>query len=170
MSVAPRRREPALLQVRAILGRLQGREALQEVCRYLRAEFSHYRWVGVYERDGSELRLAAWDGDRPTEHTTIPIDRGVCGRAVRENRSVVVPDVKADPDYLECFLETRSEIVVPVRVAGVAVGEIDIDGTEVGAYDRTDAVFLEAVGELIAPLVRGDPGSGRSELNVVRSS
>lgn len=170
MSVAPRRREPALLQVRAILGRLHGREALQEVCRYLRAEFAHFAWVGVYEREGDELRLVAWDGDRPTEHATIPVARGLCGRAVRENRTVVVADVAADPDYLQCFLDTRAEVVVPIRVAGQPVGEIDIDGTEVGAYDGSDAAFLEAVAGLIAPSVGVGSAPGPSPLGVVRSS
>ena len=158
MSVAPKRAAPSLLQVEAILGRLAGAAALQEVCRFLRAEFPHYGWVGVYRREGETLVLAAWDGDRPTEHTRIPISRGVCGQAARENRTVIVGDVRTNPEYLACFIETRSEIVVPVRDAsGSVLGEIDIDGTEVNGYDASDGRFLEEVARRIAPAVSEDP-------------
>ncbi|HYA54099.1 MAG TPA: GAF domain-containing protein [Thermoplasmata archaeon] len=145
MTVPPRRATPTLLQVDAILTRLSGRPALAEVCRFLRQSFPHYPWVGIYRVEGTELVLDAWDGAQPTEHTRIPVARGICGQAVRENRSVVVDDVNADPNYLACFLETRAEIVVPIRSEGAPVGEIDIDGNSVRAFDASDRQFLESV-------------------------
>ncbi len=156
MSVPPRRATPALLQVDAVLQRLGGADALTEVCRYLRQEFSHFDWVGVYRKDGERLRLAGWNGAAETEHTVIALDRGVCGRAARENRTVVVDDVRAAPEYLACFVDTRAEIVVPVRDrSGGVLGEIDIDGTSVGAFDASDAAFLESVAAKIAPVLEG---------------
>jgi L-methionine (R)-S-oxide reductase len=145
MTVSPKATRPALLQIDAILARLSGAAALEEVCRFLRSSFPHYRWVGVYRRDGATLVLDAWQGNAPTEHTRIPIERGVCGRAVREGRTVIVDDVRSDPEYLACFLETRSEIVVPIRDASGVIGEIDIDGTVEAAFDGSDRTFLEAV-------------------------
>jgi L-methionine (R)-S-oxide reductase len=155
MTALARQTVPALLQVDAIVRRLKGDEALAEVCRYLRHEFPHYRWVGVYRSDEKALSLAAWDGEQPTEHTTIPIERGICGRAARENRTVIVDDVRAESDYLACFLETRAEIVVPIRGAGRVLGEIDIDGNTVRAYDASDGKFLEAVAQRLAPVLGG---------------
>jgi L-methionine (R)-S-oxide reductase len=155
VSVNPRTTTPALLQVDAILAHLQGRSALAEVCRFLRESFRHYRWVGVYRVDGDELVLDAWDGPAATEHIRIPLARGVCGQAARENRTVVVADVREAPEYLACFLETRAEVVVPIRDNGRAIGEIDIDGNEVGAFDRSDAVFLESVAaKLVAAVTK----------------
>jgi L-methionine (R)-S-oxide reductase len=153
VTVLPRATTPALLQVDAVLSRLQGRAALQEVCRFLRESFPHYRWVGVYRIHGTTLVLDAWDGPAATEHTRIPIERGICGQAAREDRIVIVNDVRAAPDYLACFLETRSEIVVPIRSAGRVIGEIDIDGNEVGAFDRADAEFLGHVAEKLTGAV-----------------
>ncbi|MGB6499898.1 MAG: GAF domain-containing protein [Thermoplasmata archaeon] len=145
MSVSPKATRPATLQIDAILTRLGGLPALEEVCRFLRSSFSHYRWVGIYRKDGDSLVLDTWNGDAPTEHTRIPIERGVCGRAVREGRTVIVDDVRSDPEYLACFLETRSEIVVPIRDATGILGEIDIDGNHEGAFDASDRQFLESV-------------------------
>ena len=153
MTVPNRAVEPALLQIDAVLARLRGRAALEEVCRFLLESFRHYRWVGVYRLEGASLVLDAWRGPAATEHTRIPIDRGVCGRAVREDRTVLVEDVRASPEYLACFLETRAEIVVPIRENRRVVGEIDIDGNEVGAYDLSDRFFLERVAAKLGPSV-----------------
>lgn len=153
MTVPDRAQTPALLQVDAVLSRLSGRQALEEVCRFLRHSFSHYPWVGVYRLDGTDLVLDAWEGPRATEHTRIPLDRGICGQAAREGRTVLVDDVRSDPNYLACFLETRAEIVVPIHHEGRVVGEIDIDGNAVRAFDASDRRFLEDVAARLGPAV-----------------
>ncbi len=163
MTIFPRAATPALLQVESIVGRLAGRAALQEVCRFLRSDVRTYRWVGVYRVEGAELVLDAWDGPAATEHTRIPISRGVCGRAVRDDATVIVTDVRSDPEYLACFRETRAEIVVPIRDGASVVGEIDVDGNEVGAFDASDGRFLEEVARRLTAAVRAaasDPRPG----------
>ena len=162
MPVHPRQTTPSLLQIDSILVRLHGGAALAEVCRFLRSEFPHFGWVGVYRLTGETLELAGWDGDAPTEHTTIPLGRGVCGRAARENRTVRVDDVGREADYLACFLDTRSELVVPVRAAGRVIGEIDIDGRVTSAFDASDERFVESVGARLGPGLAaiGAPNAG----------
>lgn len=158
---------PSLLQVDSILAHLSGVEALGEVCRFLRHEFRHFRWVGIYLRDGDTLRLAAWAGPQATEHAAILVGQGICGKAAREDRTVIVDDVRSSPEYLACFLETRSEIVVPIRSSGTVIGEIDVDGNEVKAYDASDDRFLTAVAQRLAPLaeqVRPEVAAGRPPL------
>ncbi|MBI2901875.1 MAG: GAF domain-containing protein [Planctomycetes bacterium] len=116
----------------------------QEFCSYLRKTFPHYAWVGIYMIEGGDtLVLKAWDGPEATEHVRIPVGEGICGLAAREERSVVVDDVNKDPRYLQCFLRTRSEIVVPIFAGKKVVGEIDIDGDKPAAYNETDRLFLE---------------------------
>jgi L-methionine (R)-S-oxide reductase len=123
---------------------------LDRVVEALRSRFAHYTGVYLYWMDGPDaLVLRAYRG-RPTEHTRIPVDRGICGRAAREKHTVIVDDVKADPSYLACSLETRSEIVVPIMKDGEVFGEIDIDGDAPAAYGPSDQRFLEEVARLIA--------------------
>ena len=143
----------ALLQIDAIVQRLSGRAALSEVCRFLEASFPHFGWVGVYRLDGRELALEAYAGPAATEHTRIPLERGLCGRAARDGVTVIVDDVRSSPEYLACFLSTRSEIVVPVRADGRVVGEIDIDSDRVAGFDATDRKLLEEVAARLSPAV-----------------
>ena len=56
---------------------------------------------------------------------------------------MIVDDVSEDPRYLACSIETRSEIVVPIRAYGKIVGEIDIDSHTLNAFGADDRSFLE---------------------------
>ncbi len=118
------------------------------VCRELR-KVPHYTWVGIYEVQGGDLVLTSWSGPSATQHVRIPVGQGVCGAAVTAKETVVVPDVNGDPRYLQCFLNTRSEIVVPILKSGTAVAEIDIDSDQLDAFGTPDTNFLAWVaGEL----------------------
>ncbi len=126
--------------------------AAQRVVDQLRDRFAHYDWVGIYWVDGSDLVLGPWNGPRATDHTRIPIGTGVCGAAAASGRTEIVPDVSADERYLACFASTKSEIVVPIFDGATVIGEIDVDGSELEAFDEADARFLEEVAALLAPL------------------
>lgn len=143
----------ALNLLRAAVAEAAGPDAAaQRAVDLLHDRFPHYDWVGVYWVDGTDLVLGPWTGPEATEHTRIPIGTGVCGAAAASGRTEIVPDVNADPRYLACFASTRSEIVVPIFEGGEVIGEIDIDGSDLDAFDETDARFLEEVAALLAPL------------------
>jgi GAF domain-containing protein len=145
----------ALNQIRSAIAEAPGPDAAaQKAVELLHARFGHYDWVGIYwvDADAGELVLGPWIGPEATEHTRIPLGVGICGAAAASGQTEIVPDVTADPRYLACFTTTRSEIVVPIFAEGQVVGEIDIDGSDPGAYDQADADFLEEMAALIAPL------------------
>ena len=122
------------------------------VCRELR-KIPHYTWVGIYDVQGPDLVLTSWSGPAATQHTRIPVGQGICGAAITARATVVVPDVNDDPRYLQCFLNTRSEVVVPVMKSGEPVAEIDIDSDGVDAFTPTDQEFLGWVAEELARIL-----------------
>ncbi len=143
----------ALNLVRLAIAEGPDREtSAQRVIDLLHDRFPSYDWVGLYWVDGTDLVLGPWTGPEATEHTRIPIGTGVCGAAASSGTTEIVPDVNADPRYLSCFASTRSEIVVPIFDAERVVGEIDVDGSDLDAFNATDARFLEEVAALLAPL------------------
>lgn len=109
-----------------------------------------YNWSGIYRLEGEKLLLDAYVGE-PTDHTEIPVGRGVCGTAVAEDKNQVIEDVRELSNYLSCSVKTRSEIVVLIRDSeGKILGQIDIDGHRVGAFDKSDEAFLEKMAEILA--------------------
>ena len=71
---------------------------------------------------------------KPSPHTRIPLNRGICGAAASQKATIIVDDVNADPRYLACSIETKSEIVVPIMRDGRVFGEIDIDSDRPAAF------------------------------------
>lgn len=124
-------------------------QVLDRVVASLHDDFPHYTGVYIYVLEGELLVLGPFRG-RSTEHTRIPVGAGVCGRAARVKQTVTVDDVNADPEYLACSLETRSEIVVPIMRGDRVLGEIDIDSDIPSAFSEQDRVFLEKVASMLA--------------------
>ena len=123
--------------------------AMKQVVQLLKDAMPAYTWVGIYVLDGEELVLGPFLG-KPSPHTRIPLDRGICGAAATEKATIVVDDVNADPRYLACSIETKSEIVVPIMQDGEVFGEIDIDSDRPAAFGAADRALLEPVAALLA--------------------
>ena len=123
--------------------------ALRRHAMHLLSQLPHYNWCGIYRLEGDNLVLDEFTGE-PTDHTLIPVGRGVCGTAVAEDRNQIIEDVRELDNYLSCSISTRSEIVVLIRSAGTILGQIDIDGHETGAFDQSDEEMLEHLAELLA--------------------
>jgi GAF domain-containing protein len=123
--------------------------AMRAAVSTLKRRMPDYSWVGIYLLDGNELVLGPFEG-RPSPHTRIPLGRGICGAAAAEKATIIVDDINADPRYLACSIETKSEIVVPIMAGTEVLGEIDIDSDRLAAFDATDQQMLEAVAALLA--------------------
>jgi L-methionine (R)-S-oxide reductase len=134
---------------RLAAGAANARALMAETVALLQRERPHYNWVGVYLLEGDELVLGPFVG-KPTPHTRIALNKGICGAAASTGETVIVDDVHADPRYLACSLETRSEIVVPIMRAGRVLGEIDIDSDQPAAFSEEDRKLLEGVAEILA--------------------
>ena len=129
--------------------------AMKQTVALLKDGVPHYTWVGVYLLDGDELVLGPFLG-KPSPHTRIPLGRGICGAAAAEKATIVVDDVNADPRYLACSIETRSEIVVPIMQDGRVLGEIDIDSDARAAFGPRDRELLEPIAALLADRLSED--------------
>ena len=133
--------------------KLSKENKLQDLCNLLRQEVAHYDWVGFYfhKKDEQVLELAQYAGT-PTDHTIIPFGKGICGQVALSNQNFVVPDVKAQDNYIACSITVKSEIVVPIFVNGENIGQIDIDSETIDPFTEKDERFLEWVCTQVALL------------------
>jgi len=135
--------------VQAIDDASDGAAAMQSAVTMLKEAVPGYTWVGIYLLEGNELVLGPFLG-KPSPHTRIPLNQGICGAAASQGETIIVDDVNADPRYLACSIETRSEIVVPIAHDGRVLGEIDIDSDTPAAFGAADRELLESVAGRLA--------------------
>ena len=106
-----------------------------------------FLWVGFYRMIAGELVLGPFQG--PLACTRIALDRGVCGAAARERRTIIVPDVNQFPGHIACSSLARSEIVVPLLRRDQVPLVLDVDSDHLDHFNSTDAQYLGQVVDLI---------------------
>lgn len=153
-------RAALLVEFRHLAATSSSLKALQEgIVHSISKNLSKYNWTGFYMLDPADatmLVLGPFAG-APTPHVRIPVTQGICGAAVASGGTVVVDDVAADPRYLSCSIETKSEIVVPIYAHGKVVGEIDIDSHDAAAFTDEDRLFLEETTLLVGEFIERHP-------------
>lgn len=129
-------------------------ERLEQVCEVLRSNITHYDWVGFYfhEPETRTLHLRAFAGE-PTDHTQIPFGKGICGQVAESNQNFIVPDVKAQDNYIACSINVKSEIVIPLFKDGINIGQIDIDSHTVDPFTDADVELLEFVNTKVSEIL-----------------
>lgn len=129
-------------------------QRLKEICELLQSAVGYYDWVGFYFANEAEqtLHLKAFAGE-PTDHTVIPFGKGICGQVAVSNKNFVVPDVKAQDNYIACSITVKSEIVIPLFKDGKNIGQIDIDSHVEDPFSPEDERFLEWVNEEVAKIL-----------------
>ena len=127
---------------------------LKEVCELLKSSIPYYDWVGFYFKNGEkeELKIGPYAG-ATTDHEIIPFGKGICGQVAVSNKNFVVADVSSQDNYIACSLSVKSEIVIPLFVNNINIGQIDIDSNTIDPFTQKDERFLEFVCESVASIM-----------------
>lgn len=145
--------EKVVASLRGAFARDAGRlELLRTAAEKIRAAGAPYTSVYLYMLHGEELVLEAHAG-RETEHTRIPVGKGVCGTAVATGRDQNVPDVRAVENYIACNTWTRSELVVLIRRGDRILGQIDVDSDEPDPFTADEEAEVRKVADALAVLL-----------------
>lgn len=104
-------------------------------------------WAGFYLLEGETLVLGPFQGKPAC--IEIPVARGVCGAAVREDRSQLVPDVHAFAGHIACDSASRSELVVPLRKGGAVIGVLDLDSPSPARFTEADRTGMERLARIV---------------------
>lgn len=128
-------------------------EKLLNICKLLNENIEYYNWVGFYfaNHDTKTLHLGPYVGAE-TDHTVIPFGKGICGQVAVSNENFVVPDVSAQDNYIACSFTVKSEIVVPLFVNGINIGQIDIDSHVIDPFTEEDELLLQSINQEVAKL------------------
>jgi len=120
---------------------------LSNLTALLKQTFEKISWVGFYLFDGKKLYLGPFQGKIAC--TQIEIGKGVCGTAVAKLKTIIVENVDMFPGHIVCDADSKSEIVVPVISNNHLYGVLDLDSTELSAFNETDKKYLEIICEYL---------------------
>lgn len=98
-------------------------------------------WAGFYLMEGGKLVLGPFQGK--VACIEIPVGKGVCGTAVKENKTQRIEDVHKFPGHIACDGASNSEIVVPIHKNGEVFGVLDIDSPVFNRFSDEDEKGLE---------------------------
>lgn len=104
-------------------------------------------WAGFYMLEGNTLILGPFQGKPAC--IEIPVGRGVCGTAVAEDKTQLVPDVHQFPGHIACDCASNSEIVVPLHKDGKVIGVLDIDSPIKNRFTEEDRDGLERFARIL---------------------
>ncbi len=131
---------------------------LPEACRLIADAFG-YDTVGINLLDPlHERRLyqaAAYPSERLLPRSfRLSVERGLTGWVARSGRSRLVNDVARDPRYVPGpGRSTRSELDVPLKVAGRTIGVLNVESERVDAFEQDDVPYLEGLAGQLAQAI-----------------
>lgn len=104
--------------------------------------------------EGETIRPVEIRSDTPLARTEIPFDGlGLIPKVARTGESVLISDVRKEPDYFMARESTRSELTVPVKIGDKVVAVINIESSELDAFSREDQRLVETFAEHIASAI-----------------
>ena len=118
---------------------------MSNISALLNMELEQINWVGFYLLKDNELVLGPFQGKPAC--VRIPVGKGVCGTAVKDNKVQRVDDVHAFPGHIACDAVSQSEIVIPLNVRGKCIGVLDIDSPDLSRFDQNDEQGLVSLVE-----------------------
>ena len=98
-------------------------------------------WAGFYLMDKGSLLLGPFQGK--VACIRIPLGKGVCGTAAKNDEILVVENVHEFPGHIACDGASNSEIVVPIHKDGRVIGVLDIDSPIIGRFKEEDRQGIE---------------------------
>ena len=117
----------------------------------------------IFECDNTTLRL--WDGEllvpikyiketTPPRRNLLPSE-GYSGQAFETKKSLIIPDLRQTPDFLDDQETTMCVLCVPITYKDDVLGTISVESDIAFFYKEDDLEILEALGAQLALALTG---------------
>lgn len=141
---------------REITSILERNVLLERIAQLIRESFDFYA-VNIFLLDEKQNKLLLnayqYDDPVPLYRLEMPADHNsLNGRTAIQNEAVLVNNVleSSDFQYDPLLPGTKSELVIPLRIAGKVIGTLDLQASKVSAFTLEDLPVFQSLGDQIA--------------------
>jgi len=135
-------------------------QLLTEMVIAIQQSFDYYH-VGLFllDKASGELEMRAIAGgfaDRVAPDQRLALGEGMVGWTAKTGRSLLANDVSQEPRYIPVIQKeplTQAELCVPFKLAGQVIGVLDIQGTQLNAFDEMDLMAMETLTDQLAAAI-----------------
>ena len=121
--------------------------SLANISAVINGYMDRINWVGFYLMKDGELVLGPFQGLPAC--IRIQVGKGVCGTAVAQRATQIVPDVHQFPGHIACDSASQSEIVIPIYKNGEVYGVLDVDSPVHERFGEMEHRYLQEICTLI---------------------
>ena len=130
---------------------------LTGVIAYLRERFSLSLATLILRESDTRWRLRAAAGNStrfaPTPGGLWPTRRGLTGKALRLGRTLYVPDVRVEADYVVGSTLTQAELLIPIKHAGVILGLLNLESPSAESFTAEIREVLDVLADQIGDVL-----------------
>jgi len=133
------------------------RELTVQVVEQLKSAFNYYHaHIYLLDEDGETLRMAGGTGEVGKtlleRGHSLPLGKGLVGRAAAIRQVVLVPETRSDPNWLPNPLlpETQAEIAVPILAGDTVLGVLDVQNNAPNSLTAQDAELIQSIADQVA--------------------
>ncbi len=101
------------------------------------------------------LHVSTSAGEKGTHHleVRITLGQGITGQVAEEKRSIRVDDIQSDPRYIYTETGIRSELAVPILFGEEIIGVLDLESSQVAAFNENDEEIIGALGSSLGGII-----------------
>jgi PAS domain S-box-containing protein len=130
-------------------------ELLHQAVDLINDTFGYYN-VNIIFADGDTMELKATSLPALRHQEGVSWQRAevetIVGWVAGSGEPLLAADVSKEPRYRELpeAMETKSEVVVPIKLKGVVIGVLDVQSAELDAFAQVDIYALQAIADQLA--------------------
>lgn len=126
---------------------------LNRVVELIREAFGYYHvQIFLLDEDSKQLFLRACSGNRNIQYPRLSVtEKSVNSKVAQTGEPMLVNDTSQNVDFLfdSQLRETRSELVVPLRLGVQVIGTLDVHNSKVDAYSTEDILLIQSLADQI---------------------